>query len=294
MEFFRFDGPLDESLIDPVIVAAFDGWTDAGRAGTLAADTLRAQWQTERVGVFDSDQLYDYRDRRPILSIDAGVLGDPIWPALEVFHLSTQPRRGATVSQILLIAGGEPDFNWQRLCAKIVELAKLTGASRYVGLGAVPGPVPHTRLTRITSTSTDEVLLERYGRPHEHLTVPASCQVLVEAALGESGCTTLGFWARIPHYMAGEYPAGAEALLRLFADVVDAEIDLSDLAAHAAAHRNRLDMASSSSQEILAHIRELERSYDADLVGDGGFGPLPSGDELAAELERFLRRQSDG
>lgn len=291
MDLLSFDGPLDETLAGPVIIFALDGWTDAGRAGSMAAETLQEQWLAEQIGSFDSDALYDYRDRRPILQIDRGTLGDPVWPELAVYAL-TPPSGG----QILLVQGAEPDFGWQAVCDDVAELADLVGAERYIGLGAVPGPVPHTRVTPIITTSNDDGLLERYGRPHERVTVPASCQVVVEAAMRDEGLSTLGMWARIPHYVAGEFPAGAHALLRHLSDLLEAEIDLSDLLNEGDAHRERLDLAAQSSDEILAHIRQLEEGYDEDVAqqGGGGFGPLPSGDEIAAEFERFLRDESGG
>lgn len=288
MDLLSFDGPLDETLVEPVILFALDGWTDAGRAGSMAAETLQEQWLAEPVGRFDSDALYDYRDRRPILQIDRGTLGDPVWPDLILYSL-TPPSGG----QVLLVHGAEPDFSWQVLCDDVIELADLVGAERYIGLGAVPGPVPHTRVSRIITTSNDDALLERYGRPHERVTVPASCQVIVEAALRDAGLSTLGMWARIPHYVAGEFPGGAHALLRHLSDLLDAEIDLTELLTEADAHRERLDLAAQSSDEILAHIRQLEDAYDEDVAQEGGgFGPLPSGDEIAAEFERFLRDES--
>ena len=290
MELLRFDGPLDDTLVEPVILMALDGWTDAGRAGSIAAEMLQEQWLAEPIGSFDGDGLYDYRDRRPILQIDRGTLGEPVWPELTLYSL-TPPAGG----QVLLVQGAEPDFSWQTLCSDLAELGELTGARRYIGLGAVPGPVPHTRVTRVITTSNDEALMDRYGRPHERVTVPASCQVVVEAALRDTGMSTLGMWARIPHYVAGEYPAGALALLRHLSDLLEAEVDLSEVLSEAEAHRERLDQASTSSDEILAHIRQLEDAYDEDVAQEGGgFGPLPSGDEIAAEFERFLRDEGTG
>ncbi|HEX2026467.1 MAG TPA: PAC2 family protein [Nitriliruptorales bacterium] len=286
MQLLQFDGPLDETLVDPVLLVALDGWTDAGRCGSLAGEALRQQWHAQRLGTFPSDGLYDYRDRRPLLTIDRGLLADPVWPSLDVYQLAP-PGGGEAV----LIQGGEPDFQWQQLTRDIVDLAELLQARRYLGLGAVPAPVPHTRVTPILTTGSDEAMLDRYGRPHEHLTVPASCQVIVESALRDAGVTTLGLWARIPHYAAGEYPAGAHALLRHVAEMLGAELDLSDLLRDAEAHRQRLDIAANSSDDVLAHIRQLEQAYDQDVTEDSGFGPLPSGDEIAAELERFLRHQ---
>ncbi|MGH3441516.1 MAG: PAC2 family protein [Nitriliruptorales bacterium] len=286
MEILRLHGPLDEVLSDPVIVVCLDGWTDAGRAGTIAGETLQEQWHGRPIADFGPDVLYDYRDRRPLLTIDRGVLGDPVWPELTVSQNTTPNGR-----DVILVQGAEPDFSWQQICADLVELAEVSGARRYIGLGAVPGPTPHTRSTRLVVTASDEDVLQRYGRPHEHLTVPASCQVVLETAFRDAGLQTLGLWARIPHYVAGEYPAGAHALLSHLASELGEDIDLSEIVADTERHRRRLDEAAQSSTEIVAHIHQLEEVYDQDLADESGFGPIPSGDEIAAELERFLRGQ---
>ena len=285
MDILRLDGPFDETLKAPVLLVALDGWTDAGRAGSIAAETLREQWAGRRVAAADPDQLFDFRDRRPILTIDRGMLGDPVWPSLELFQLHAEGS-----GDVLLLQGGEPDLSWRRLCADLVELAEVAGIQRYIGVGAVPAPTPHTRATRLITTGSTTEVFERYGRPHEHLTVPASCQVVIETALRDVGVATIGLWARIPHYVAGEYPDAGAALARAVAEEVGAEVDIEDLVTAAAEHRERLDAAATASDEITAHIGQLEAMYDADMIDDFGLGPLPTGDEIAAEFERFLRR----
>jgi hypothetical protein len=289
MDLLFLDEPFADDLRDPVIVVALDGWTDAGAGGTLAAEQMRAQWPSRPIGTFDPDGLYDYRDRRPLLSITEGVLGEPEWPSLDLHRIDAPD--GPTV---LLIEGAEPDFAWQTLCDDIVEMAATVGAERYIGLGSVPGPVPHTRPVRVISTSSDEVLLERIGRPHEHVIVPASCQSIIEAALRDAGLTTLGLWARVPHYVAGEYPLGAQVLMQRLSDQLGAQLDSSILDEEIAANRQRLDVAAAGSTEITEHIQQLEEAYDDDLADDASLGgPLPTGDQIAAELERFLRGQGD-
>jgi hypothetical protein len=282
----RLDGPLDETLVEPILVIALDGWTDAGRAGSIAAESLVDSWQSERIGAFDSDSLYDYRDRRPILTIDRGLLGQPVWPSLEVLQL-TAPAG----TSIVLMHGEEPDFGWRALGEEIVGFAELTGAKRYLGLGSVPAPVPHTRPPTIVTTGSDEAVLDRVGRAHARLTVPASCQVAIESILRDAGLETLGLWARIPHYVAGDYPAAALLLLKTLGEEIGEEFDLRELASDAADHREQLDEAATSSVEIRAHIERLEAAYDEETAGHPVTGPLPTGEEIAAELERYLRRQ---
>lgn len=291
MDLLNLDDALPDDLRDPVLVLALDGWTDAGSGGTLAAEQLRTQWSSRRIGTFDPDSLFDYRDRRPLLSIDQGVLGTPEWPSLDL-HLVDVPGGPS----VLLVAGAEPDFAWQALSDTLVALAEDVGAKRYIGLGAVPGPVPHTRPVRVITTSSDPVLLDRLGRPHERVVVPASCQVILESAFAASGLTTLGLWARVPHYVAGEYPLGAQVLMQQISDQLGVQLDTTVLDEDVTSNRSRLDVAAAGSDEITEHIESLEQAYDEDLEDDSSgaiSGPLPTGDQIAAELERFLRNQDD-
>ncbi|MTV26879.1 PAC2 family protein [Nitriliruptoraceae bacterium ZYF776] len=285
---------------DPVLVLALDGWTDAGAAGSSAGELLLDTFEHTPLASVDPDALYDYRDRRPSLSIDRGRIGDLEWPGLEVDLL-----RPASGPPLILVTGAEPDFRWRALAEDLVELTQDSGARRYVGLGGVPGPLPHTRPVQLISTSSDPELLARFGRPHEQVVVPASAQVALEAVLAAAGLTTLGLWARLPHYVETDYPAATRALLERFSAFTGTPVDVSSLDAAIAEQREQLDEAAAASEEITEHVRSLESMYDAMVateaaVGDDdgpfdGLSPeqVPSGDEIAAELERFLRGRAD-
>ena len=303
MELLHLEMSLDTVGRDPVLVLAFDGWTDAGEGGTAAADALRDAFPPERLGAFPADALYDYRDRRPTLAIDQGVLDLPDWPEV-VVELLTPP----SGPPLLLIGGPEPDFAWRTIAADLLELAELTGSTRYVGLGSVPGPIPHTRPVHLIATSSDTELLERMGRPHEQVIVPASCQVAVESELAHAGIQTLGLWVRIPHYVAGEYPEAARALLEQLSSHLGTPVDLSEFDVDIADNRTRLDVAAQGSEEVREHVAQLENLYDAELEAErlatgaerppDGLGALseeqvPSGDALAAEIERFLQGRKE-
>jgi len=268
------------ALDEPVFLASLDGWTDAGGAGTTASALLSSSWKQATLGAFRPDRLFDYRDRRPMLPIDMGVLGQPVWPELALDLL-----RSPAGHDIVLLTGGEPDFAWQSIIARLVELTRDLGITRYVGLGSVPGPVPHTRAVRVTTTSSQPEMIDRHGGPHERVVVPASFQVMLEAGMRDAGLQTLGLWARIPHYVGGDYPQGAIALLRKLAVTLGTVVDTSDLEPLATANEARLADAASGSSEVADHITTLEEMYDADAPEPD----LPSGDEIAAEFERFLR-----
>lgn len=289
MELFHLEQPIPDGIDEAVVVLAIDGWTDAGRGGSIAAEQVLEQLPNQRLGAFDGDALFDYRDRRPLLQIDEGQLGDPQWPELTVHLLS--PPGGPS---LVLVSGTEPDFRWQVLCRDLVELAERLDADRYVGLGAVPGPIPHTRPARVIATSSEPELPDQVARPHERVVVPSSFQVVVETALRDAGVETLGLWVRIPHYVAGEYPEGAQVLLQQLTRHLSLPLDTGALDDDVEEHRQRLDVAASGSPDVEEHISELEEAYDSDTTMEGGLsGPLPTGDQIAAEVERFLRDQDE-
>ena len=289
MDLLKLDGPLPTDLHDPVLVVAMDGWTDAGEGGTRAARELIEQFGGTRIGEFDPDTLFDYRDRRPVLEIERGVLGELQWPSLELHWV--RPEVGP---DLLLLSGAEPDLGWRALTSSLLHLAAEVGIERAVGLGSVPGPIPHTRGARLVVTSTEEAVFDRFGRPHEELVVPASCQVALERQIGAAGIDATGLWVRIPHYVATDYPEAAQLLLRTLSALVGLEPATDHLDAEIAAQRTKLDEAASGSPEVEAHIRMLEEAYDQDVEdGPSGLdrGPIPTGDQIAAELERFLREE---
>lgn len=298
MDLLRIERPLDDIGPDPVLVVALDGWTDAGEGGSTAAAAL-LELPTERLGAFPSDDLYDYRDRRPQLSIDRGVLGQVEWPELVIDLV-----RAPTGPPLLLVHGAEPDLVWRTCAADLLELATSVGADRYIGLGSVPGPIPHTRPVDLICTGNDAEVIDRLGRPHEQVVVPASCQVAWESLFDAAGMTTLGLWVRIPHYVAGDYPEATRALLEQLSAHLGTPVDLEPFDALVEENRNKLDVAASSSDEVSEHVKQLERLYDAEqeaeqAVSDMGSGvalseaEVPSADELGAEIERFLRGRAD-
>jgi proteasome assembly chaperone (PAC2) family protein len=285
MQLLRLDGPLPTDLRSPVLLLALDGWTDAGEGGTRAARELLEQLDGVRIGDLDPDLLYDYRDRRPVLEIERGVLGTLDWPNLEIHVL--RPPDGP---DLVLLLGAEPDLGWRRLSAAIIDLAATLEIKSCFGLGAVPGPLPHTRTAKLIVTSTDESMFDRFGRPREEVVVPASCQVALERELGAAGLIATGFWVRIPHYVATDYPEASRVLLRTLCSLLGIELADAHLEPEIERQRTKLDEAAAGSPEVAAHIKMLEEAYDADLGDDEPIrGPIPTGDQIAAEFERFLR-----
>jgi proteasome assembly chaperone (PAC2) family protein len=248
---------------------------------------------TITVARFDTDELLDYRARRPTVHMVDGVQKGLTWPSLEL--------RAATDldgNELLLLVGTEPDRAWHSFVDATVELALDFDVRMAVGLGAYPAPAPHTRPSRIACTASTPTLAEM-GFLRATLDFPGGAQAAVEQACDARGIPALGIWGQVPHYAAAmHYPAASLALIESLASVAKLKLPFGDLPDQTASVRTRLDELIAQNPEHEAMVRELEQTYErVDIETDVGpltDASLPTGDELAAELERFLREQPGG
>jgi predicted ATP-grasp superfamily ATP-dependent carboligase len=269
----------------PLLVVCMEGWIDAGLAAGNALGHLIGSMPSELVATFDSDELIDFRARRPTLRIVNGVDKDLRWAEIRL-HMATN-RTGRSV---LILAGPEPDMRWHRFIAEVVTLSSRLGVEMVVGLGAFPAPVPHTRPIRLVGTSTDSELATKVGYLPASIDVPSGVQGALEMAFGEAGIPAVGLWARVPHYVSAmPYPAASASLLDGLSHITGIEVDTSVLHSAAAATNNQIEQLIAGSEEHATLVRQLEAQHDSEQAQTADFGDLPSGDELAAELERFLR-----
>ena len=270
----------------PVLVMAPEGWIDAGLGGGAALGTLLTAVETTVVANFDIDQLLDHRARRPTARITDGVYEELTWPEIEL-----RAGHDAAGNAVLVLVGPEPDHQWRAYAAALAEVAQLFDVRMLVGLGAFPAPVPHTRPATLAATATDAELANRVGVVSGTLEVPAGVLVAVERRFSEAGIPAIGLWARVPHYAAAmPYPGASLLLLEGLADVAGITVDTTALREAADATRERLDELIANSAEHSALVRQLEARADAEAEPAAeGWGDLPSGDELAAEFERFLQ-----
>jgi predicted ATP-grasp superfamily ATP-dependent carboligase len=277
-------------LESPVLVVALEGWIDAGLGAGTAVGALLASLETVTVAVFDSDELLDHRARRPVMHLVEGVNTGLTWPSIELRAASD-----IDGNDVLLLVGAEPDHSWRAFARAVVDLAMEFGARLVVGLGAYPAAVPHTRPARLAAAATTSELAERVGYVRGTIDVPAGVQAAIERRCAEVGLPAIGLWVQVPHYAAAmPYPAASVALLEGLAAVADLEVDTSQLHEEADATRGRLDALIAANEEHQVMVHQLEEQADALERAEGGDmrgAPLPSGDELAAELERFLREQ---
>lgn len=279
------------SLDSPVLVVVLEGWIDAGFSAGTAVATLLEHLDTYPVATFDADALLDHRARRPVLHLVEGVNTGLSWPGIEL--------RAATDeggSDLLLLLGAEPDHQWRSFTEAVVELAQDLGVRMVVGLGAYPATVPHTRAVTLSVTATTEELAAVSGLLRGSLDVPAGVQAAIEARCAELELPALGLWAQVPHYVSGEmapYPAAALALIEQLERTAGLRLPKGHLAGEAERTRHRIDAAMANNADHLNLLHTLEQRHDEQLAAGAGAadGPLPSADELAAEVERFLRDQ---
>jgi len=275
---YSLDGKTD--LNAPVLVAAFDGWVDAGQAGTLAAEQL-AQGGTV-VANFDGDQIYDYRARRPTLDIVDGTLMSLDWPELQLRAASVGGR------DLLVLTGPEPDYRWRELSTDVAGLAKRLGVTSWVSLGAIPAAVAHTRSVPVLGTASVRGLLPDgvAQGPDGRLRVPSAAISVMELAASSAGIPSLGFYAQVPHYISAAYPAAAVELLKHVGRYLALELPLGELPAKSLATRSLLDAATANDEQTRAYVEKLESMTDE--------AKLPTGDELIADIERYLREGGRG
>ena len=272
-------GDVPGSLARPVVVAAFDGWIDAAGAASNAADMLARGG--ESVATFDGNVLFDYRSRRPTLDVVDGTLTRLVWPALELHH------READGRDLLVLHGAEPDFRWKELGDDILELCVRLGVTEWVSLGAIPAAVPHTRPVPVMATASAGAGLheaETKG-PAGLLRVPSAGLSAMEVAVTEGGIPAVGFYAQVPHYIGGPYAAATLALLQHLGRHLRTELPLGSLDEDARTQRERLDAAVAEDDDVRAILLQLENASEEEI---------PSGDDLAAEIERFLRNEGPG
>jgi proteasome assembly chaperone (PAC2) family protein len=273
-------------LEHPVLVMGLDGWVDAGYATTTAVSTLLELAGHEVVATFDTDALLDHRSRRPVLRIANGRHGGLTWPELRVLALT-----GLEGRSLLLLVGPEPDLRWHEFSAEVVALCSRLGVELVVGLGAFPAPVPHTRPVRLTATASNDDLAGQVGFMPATIDVPAGAQAVLEVAFGEAGVPSLGIWARVPHYASGmPYPEAAAALLDELARLTGAHLRTDELHQAGRKARDQIQALIEASQEHSAMVRQLEAQHDAETeLAAPQLTRLPTGDEIAAELEKYLR-----
>jgi PAC2 family len=285
---------VDEPMLhEPVMVVMLTGRIDAAGAAASAAEAVAEACDASPILRFDDDTYIDFRARRPVMQLRDGVNSNLVWSTIEMS--AGRPPGGGDV---VLLTGPEPDMAWHRFGRAVADLATSMGVRQMVAFGAYPFAAPHTRPPGLACSSPSVEVLASVPFARSSVDVPAGVAATLEHALHALRIPALGIWVQVPHYVSGmSYPASAVALLDGFAQVTGIRVDAADLRREVASQRARIDQIVAANDDHAAMVRQLEEIYDAAADGDTAAPSadegleMRSGDELAAEIQRFLRDQ---
>lgn len=275
-----------------VLVHGLTGFMDAGAGGRLAIKHILDTLEHRPVAYFHIDMLYDYRGRRPKTVFDSDH-----YESMDLPQITLSEVTDAEGNKFLLLHGVEPDLGWQSVVRSVVDLIRTYGVRLTVGIHAIPWPAPHTRPIEITAHATDPELIGTHQPWVGRVEIPGSFSALLELSLNQSKMPALGYAAHVPHYLAAtDYPKAAVALLDQIALSTGLVIPRDDLRTAAIAMDEDLDRQIEAVSENIEVVSSLEEQHDNlmqsrhELTADGA---LVSGDELAAEFEKFLAEQQN-
>ncbi|MGI9050045.1 MAG: PAC2 family protein [Rubrobacteraceae bacterium] len=273
----------------PILIAGFSGWNDAAEASSVAISTLMDSWEARRFGSFDSEEFFDYQATRPQINLTDGVTRSIEWP--ENVLSATVPSLSATGGRgVVVVSGPEPNFRWRSFCDAVVELAKEINAELVVTMGALLADVPHSRPVAVSANSQDPSLLENLDLSASGYEGPTGITGILHGVCAQSGLPSVSFWASVPHYLPSVPSAPAAlSLLEELSNLLGVQVDTSNLEKTATEYQDQVSAAVSQDSDLSSYVRMLEERFDSQA--QGGMRDLPTGDDLARELEGFLRDQ---
>lgn len=280
----------EPELRRPLLVAAFEGWNDAGDASSLALSYLAKAWNAERFATVDAEEFYDFTVTRPNVRLDGDGERRIEWPDIELLGARVPGSR----HDLVLVRGVEPQLRWRTFCAAVAEVALQVRSELAVILGALLADVPHTRQVRISGTTDDRELAERLGLGAATYEGPTGIVGVLHDSLRRAGIPTASFWAAVPHYVHQlPSPKAALALVERSAALLGAPVDSLELRSAAQDYERQVDERVADDEDAAAYVARLEEAQDSgwdepdpSIPGSIGLGNI---DELAAEVERFLR-----
>ncbi len=271
-------------LTSPVAIAGFEGWNDAGEAASGVINHLGIAWQATPIGAIDPEEYYDFQVNRPVVEIEDGHTQRLIWPTTRI-SLARAEASGLP-RDVLLIHGIEPNMRWQAFSGELVDGLASLGVELVIVLGALLAEAAHTRPVPVSIGSSDPVLVDGSGLSRVDYKGPTGIVGVLQHACAAVGIETVSLWAQVPHYVAQPpSPKATLALLRCVEDVLDLPLPLADLQEEARAWERGVDELAQSDAEVAEYVRTLEEAKDATEL------PEASGDAIAREFERYLRRR---
>jgi proteasome assembly chaperone (PAC2) family protein len=278
-------------LRSPILVAAFRGWNDAGDAASFAATHLGRTWAAEKIASIDPEEFYDFQAVRPQVHLVDGLTREISWPANE-FWVS-QGRHAE--HDVILFVGTEPNLKWRLFSDLLVRVARRYGVELVITFGALLADVAHSRPVPITGTAADPELVERLGLTRSRYEGPTGIVGVLNDAFGKNGIDSASLWAAVPHYLAvTPNPKAALALIRKATDLIGVPAETEELERATVAYEQRVSEMVAEDEDVEAYVKLLEQRTDSQALEEIDPSKLPSGDALAAELERYLRDKDTG
>lgn len=280
----------------PVLVHGLEGFSDAGQAIQGATSHLKEKLDSQLIVEFDADELVDYRSRRPQLKYSFDHFTEYSEPTIQMHAV-----KAADGTSFLLLSGLEPDLRWAGFTESVIDLAGSFGVRMTVGLGSIPLGVPHTRPTNSSAHSSDVELIRGFTAWPGEFSVPGNVSALLELRMAEQGIPSAGFTVHVPQYLAQTaYPAAVQHLVSSVSQITDLDLPTDELEKAAEEFTVQVESQISNNGEIKTAVELMEKQYDefmearqgSDSLNPGG-KPLPSGDEIGAEFERFLAQHAE-
>lgn len=274
-------------LVEPVMIAAFEGWNDAGEAASTALEHLELSWDATPLASIDPEEYYDFQVTRPHVRLADGVTRKIEW---QTTRLSVAKLPG-TERHVVLINGIEPNLRWQSFCRELLDYVDKLGVTKVVTLGALLTDTPHTRPTPVSGISYDRSSAGELRVEPSSYQGPTGIVGVFQNACVEAGIPAVSFWASVPHYVSqARVPKAAVALLHRVEEVLDVEVPLGALPEQAEEWERTVSEMAEADDEVREYVRQLEEQAEA----EGDALPEADGDAIAADFERYLRRRGTG
>jgi proteasome assembly chaperone (PAC2) family protein len=281
----------DIELRAPVLVAAFRGWNDAGDAASFAATHLGRVWSAEKIASIDPEEFYDFQAVRPQVRLTEGLKREISWPANEFWAARLENAE----HDVMLFVGTEPNLRWRKFSQLIIDSAKSYGVRLVLTFGALLADVAHSRPVPITGTAADPDLVKRLALTRSRYEGPTGIVGVINDAFEGAGIDSASLWAAVPHYLAvSPNPKAALALIRKATGMMGVPADIGDLERATIAYEQRVAEMVAADEDVEAYVKLLEQRSDDVALEEVDPSKLPSGEALAAELERYLRDKERG
>lgn len=276
----EFDGL--PTLRSPVVVAAFEGWNDAGDAATGAIEHLESEWAAVPLAAIDPDEYYDFQVNRPTVNLVDGKPPRIDWPTTRMSRCSPPD----SARDVVLVRGLEPNMRWRGFCDELLELFHSLEVDTVVLLGALLADTPHSRPLPVSGTASDPALVSRYDLHQSRYEGPTGITGVLQDSASRAELATVSFWVQVPHYVSQPpCPKATLALLHRLEDILDIPVPMGDLAETASSWESTVDELAGQDSEMAEYVRALEDR-------DGEQMAQASGEDLAREFEKYLRRRN--